>query len=427
MANTNCNKIINVKYVKDFIGSDLKNDTGGTITVNSSYSNTAYCPTYKELTNGSLVQVFSSDDTKARNNKDGMVAAMNSSATYTQNQLIPQESLLKEYTRFNSFSISANKNSLPGSGGTVNLSYTNQYVKHSFQMNDSCSVVDFSTIVYDTQDSGVTWSTNVGSISNKVLTVGANTSTSSRSIKVSGATTFRGTSHTDTFTITQSAGTDCTKYEVTPYGPGTGITDNSGCGGRQPNIYASTSALTLDSNATPSWMHLSGITEFEGAGKYMYFVEWNPSDIGSRSGTPIFKSLDGCIFSGQTIYQNASCDGGGGGGGGGDTGQTTTSVWFKGKSLGAYPQGNRDNAKPILVEFTDPSHGSIFLEQQDTNGVLINEWKAVNATNVDLSNFTLTYVDWNSTSCHCQNISYTKDYDGGKTIIIVSFDPSGCL
>lgn len=356
MANTNCNKIVNVKYVKDFIGSDLKDNTGGTISVKYPYSGTtALCPTYSDFDGGYVVQKCSTGSTTARSNKDGINIRIKIGEDYGTYQLIKQESLIKEYTRFNSFSISANKSSLPGSGGTVNLSYSNKYIVHRVTMNSNCSTADTTGNTTDTQDTGVTWSTSVGSISNKVLTVGANPSSSQRTITVTGTTSFRGTSHTDTLTITQSAGTDCTKYEVTPYGPGTGITDNSGCGGRQPNIYAATSALTIDSSATPSWMHASGVTEFPGeVGKYMYFVEWDESSSGSRSGTPIFKSSDGCKMSGQTIIQNSACDSGGGGGGGGDTGQTTTSVWFKGKSLGAYPQGNRDNAKTHISRIYRP-------------------------------------------------------------------------
>lgn len=221
---------------------------------------------------------------------------------------------------------------------------------------------------------------------------------------------------------------DCSKYEVTPYGPGTGITDNSGCGGRQPNIYAATSALTLSygSNETPNWMYLSGIEAFPGdVGKYMYFVEWVESSSGYRSGTPIFKSSDGCKMSGQTITQYTTCDGGGGGGGGGgDTGQTTTSVWFEGVSTGGYPT---DYARKLRVVYEDSttSTGGVDLNQQSDSGRLINYWEALGSTNVDMTTFTLKMI--NLGECNCQNISYTTRQEGGKTIVKVSFDPSSCF
>lgn len=104
---------------------------------------------------------------------------------------------------------------------------------------------------------------------------------------------------------------DCSSYgvEAGPMPPGTGITDNSGCGGNQPNISANTNTLELyysNTDGTANWIHINRIEEFPNdPGKYMYLCTWEPnSEDGRRSNTPVFMIPNTeCYFTGQTITQ----------------------------------------------------------------------------------------------------------------------------
>lgn len=207
---------------------------------------------------------------------------------------------------------------------------------------------------------------------------------------------------------------DCSQYQVGVFPQGsTGITDNTGCGGRQPNISATTSALTLSYlDGTPDWMYYSGIQK--NGTIYMHFVEWEATTSTTRSGTPIFRTSDGCLFTGQTIYQNSTCTEGGGDG-----------YWFEATTTGGYP--TQGYGIPLLVTFEySGGHSSAALTQEHNGSTLSNFWKTGRASGVltTLDNFSITNVLWNN-SCSC-SFSYTTTVESGKNKIKITFDSSSC-
>jgi hypothetical protein len=123
-------------------------------------------------------------------------------------------------TRLDSFTVSVDTSTIDGcNGGTRNLSYTRRFTRTTWDMLN-CSSQETpsssSSSVNDTRNSLISWSTNIGNITNsssagsgKAVTVGKNTpssdsGSSSRTITVTGSSTFRGSTATDTASVGQS-------------------------------------------------------------------------------------------------------------------------------------------------------------------------------------------------------------------------------
>lgn len=100
---TECLKVVNIGYLKTFIGTYLQNSSGGTVVVGGSHSgDTSYCPTYLELTNGSILPKRQSGSTSPKDDTDGIIVSTvcyGTSANYANNQLVNQKDLSLEFTR----------------------------------------------------------------------------------------------------------------------------------------------------------------------------------------------------------------------------------------------------------------------------------------------------------------------------------------
>ena len=98
---TDCYKVVNIGYLKSLIGSNIQNSNGEVVNVNTTQPDT-YCPTYSELTGGTLIPNWSQGSTP-RSDRDGIT--VNSTAVlggaYKTNQLVDRKDLGVKYTRFN--------------------------------------------------------------------------------------------------------------------------------------------------------------------------------------------------------------------------------------------------------------------------------------------------------------------------------------
>ena len=192
---TDCYKVVNIGYLKSLIGSNIQNNNGEVVNVNTTQPDT-YCPTYSELTGGTLIPNWSQGSTP-RSDMDGIT--VNSTAvlggTYKNNQLVDRKDLGVKYTRFNTLSISrTDSGNISECGGNATLSKTYNYTRYTTSMNDSCVTSTTSSVV-DGACNELTYHTLTGSVSNCTnYSIGKNGSISSttRTDKISATTTFRG-------------------------------------------------------------------------------------------------------------------------------------------------------------------------------------------------------------------------------------------
>lgn len=208
MANLNeCDHIITIGYLKSFIGTEI-HSSGDDSRLYVNNDDDTYCPTYAELTGGTLIQNWSQGSTP-NGDRDGIVVG----GSYANNQCVREGDLSMKYTRFKSFSISAKKTTLSQCGDSSTLSFSHLYTRYTKSHSSDCeSTNTASSEVSDTALSEVTYtsSNNVFSISKPTVSVGVNNPNgngraNSRSTTITGSITFRNHQHTDTVGITQSA------------------------------------------------------------------------------------------------------------------------------------------------------------------------------------------------------------------------------
>ena len=228
-----CYKVVTIGWLKNFIGTKLQNSNGGTVYVGGSYDD-SYCPTYLQLTNGSLLPYRSTSSSGPADDTDGITVNSICHATsqsYSSNQLVNIHDMAVCNTRLDSFTVSVDTSTIDGcNGGTRNLSYTRRFTRTTWDMLNCASQEtpsSSSSSVNDTRNSLISWSTNIGNITNsssagsgKAVTVGKNTpssdsGSSSRTITVTGSSTFRGSTATDTASVGQSGVGGSYKYWYT--------------------------------------------------------------------------------------------------------------------------------------------------------------------------------------------------------------------
>lgn len=199
---TECNELVTIGYLKDFIGTLIQNSNGTPVTISTSSADT-YCPTYNEIK--ALLPIHKKGTNGPLDDVDGIVL------DGTGNSTVKQHELSIEYTRWKSFTISANPTTVSQCGGSTSFSYVNTLTRYKKSMGSSCSVSTTNEDKTDTQNSRVTFTTSsFGTISSHSMTVSENphgtTGTApARSTIVTGHVTFRGSEKTNTVTITQRA------------------------------------------------------------------------------------------------------------------------------------------------------------------------------------------------------------------------------
>ncbi len=238
-----CNKLVTISYLKSFIRSGstylIQDSSGNNVDVNLNALAAAnrrddYCPTYSELTGGSLIPNWS-QGSSPNGDQDGIVVNSTCSsqgAAYANNQGVIQKDLSVKWTRFNSFSISVSKSNISECGGSSDVCYSHSYTRYSKQMNNSCAITSGSTAATDTTDSEVTLTTsNFGTFGNwsnhcKTLTIPKNGSISSttRTTNVSGSVSFRNSGAGSMLPITQAALTGSYSVAYSSYNSTTAVT-----------------------------------------------------------------------------------------------------------------------------------------------------------------------------------------------------------
>jgi len=201
---TECLKVITIGYLKDFIGTNIHSSTNDSpLSVN--YSDNTYCPTYSELTSGTLIQNWQEGETP-NGDRDGIEIG----GSYAGNQLVNQQDLSMKYTRFKTFTLTHSNGIISECGGNITIGYNHEYTRYTKNMNGTCEINSVNATVTDTKDNEVNLSADCSWVHPQIgtSTVDAqpkSRTASARSCTVNGSVVFRGTSHTSDFSVSQNA------------------------------------------------------------------------------------------------------------------------------------------------------------------------------------------------------------------------------
>lgn len=242
---TECLRIVTIGYLKDFIGDLIKDSDGNVVHINTTaktdFANDKYCPTYSELTGGTLIPNHIQGEDPS-DDVDGIVVYPifynDGVSHYAENQEVNQKDLSVVYTTFDGLSVDASPTIIDACGGNSTLSYTYGINRVTKYMNAQCAITSSTSAISEVQINNIIWTTSdFGNISNSTFSVGKNGSVSanSRTTIVTGKIIVQGVEYRDSVSITQEALTgDYTYLEGRHYNGVTvmpSTTSNFGCNG----------------------------------------------------------------------------------------------------------------------------------------------------------------------------------------------------
>lgn len=307
-----CKRVVTISYLKSFIkdGSTLliQNSSGDGVNVPSSYNDT-YCPTYGELTGGTIIQTWAAGTTP-NGDRDGIVVSSTSTGAggaYSNSQLVNQKDLSLRYTRFKEFTVSSDSGDIDQCGGDKNISYTHTYTRYTKSMGNTCTTSTTNSDVSDTTNSEVTWAGCTWlSVNGTNLTVTAERqpgrTASRRYCTVSGTVVFRTTSHSSTTTIYQAAlGGSYSSYKDRYY---TAVTASNSTSGGKSSFDCAGGSFSISSIGyyydRYMWKDDCG-TVYDSS---PYDDRNGSENAGSNSGS--FSVIDPCNYAYGTTYTSSS-------------------------------------------------------------------------------------------------------------------------
>ena len=218
----NCNHNVTIGFLKSFISYIQKSDgSTATLPTTGNFADDAYCPTYAELTGGTLIPnaVIQASDTCWSNNVDGVIIASTftdkdgNTVNYSGGSEVKKESLTLAYTRLNSFSVYNNNPTVDPCGGSSTTSYTTKFTKYTQECGqelvsevggvDTCVAGKVSWLGTDSSASATKTFTQNG-----VYDAACNETATTRTATVSAILTWRGSNTDSSNFITVSQGPD---------------------------------------------------------------------------------------------------------------------------------------------------------------------------------------------------------------------------
>ena len=203
-----CIRCVTIGYLRDFIGDYIQDSSGAVVHIADGLRND-YCPTYGELTGGTIIPVFVEVSGSWSNNVDGIIIHNNGNF-YSNNQIVQQDDLSVGYTRFSDLSIIPSTPSISACGGSSTINYTYTLVKTEVYLSSLCDGSINSSAATSSDSTTVTYTTDSAwaTINGSTVTLGKNDpngagESTSRTAIITGSVTFRGQGHTANATIAQ--------------------------------------------------------------------------------------------------------------------------------------------------------------------------------------------------------------------------------
>ena len=190
-----CNHNVTIGYLKELV-SEIPNACCTRLTVSGGYDNT-YCPTYEQLTNGTILPLFSDGGNGAwSNNRDGITI----SSGYAAKQIVARKDLKLIYTAFEGLTVSNYYPTVSECGGSTTTSKSLTFRKYTRECNKTATSTTNTDTTLSVQWYGTDRS-NTG-----VKTYSRNTSfNNTHSSTVYCTISWRGCSHTsNSITVSQS-------------------------------------------------------------------------------------------------------------------------------------------------------------------------------------------------------------------------------
>lgn len=205
----NCNKVVTIGFLREFIGQDIHSSVDDSVITISSSLDDTYCPTYSELTNGSIIQCFVRG-IRPSQNVDGILVdniCYGTGFDYESNQLVNIQDISIRYTRFQSFSIGVLPTELNACEPEMAmLSSVASYEVFTKSLSNNCDTTQTShSAETDTSSSDVAWSVNgFGTIEFPYFIAGTNLDKEHpREATITGGLVYRGRTTSEDETITQ--------------------------------------------------------------------------------------------------------------------------------------------------------------------------------------------------------------------------------
>ena len=110
----------------------MQNSSNGS-TISITRTDDTYCPTYSELTGGTIIQTWK-QGTTPNGDRDGITVnstSLATSAAYAANQLVDQRDLGLKYTRYSGLTISLGKTSFSECSDSTTVSYNHKYTRYT--------------------------------------------------------------------------------------------------------------------------------------------------------------------------------------------------------------------------------------------------------------------------------------------------------
>ena len=234
-----CYRLVTIGYLKNFIKSGSKyliQKNDGTYVNLDSRTDTNWCPTYGDLTGGTIVPMYSKG-TSPKNDTDGLIIKSTAvlGGTYANNQCVDRGDLSLAYTRLSALQVGVGKYTFNGCGESAQTEVEYEYSRTTKTMSncpstESSIIYDISTTTVSAPCSELTFKTTLGSsVSSASCTnykIEKNTGSTVRNDGVVATVTFRGsTISSNTAPTTQPPGDGAYSSKVSERNVPTGISD----------------------------------------------------------------------------------------------------------------------------------------------------------------------------------------------------------
>lgn len=234
-----CYRLVTIGYLKNFIKSGSKyliQKNDGTYVNLDSRTDTNWCPTYGDLTGGTIVPMYSKG-TSPKNDTDGLIIKSTAilGGTYANNQCVDRGDLSLGYTRLSALQVGVSKYTFNGCGESASTEVEYEYSRTTKAMSncpsaESSITYDISSTTVSAPCSELTFKTTLGSsVSSASCTnykIEKNTSSTVRNDGVVATVTFRGsTISSNTAPTTQPPGDGAYSSKVSERNVPTGISD----------------------------------------------------------------------------------------------------------------------------------------------------------------------------------------------------------
>ena len=273
-----CYRLVTIGYLKKFIGqsgstSSIQNNSGGYVTITR--TDDTYCPTYSELTGGTIIQAWSQGSTP-KSDRDGIAVKPSAilGSGYANNQCVDRNDLYLSITRMLPLSIKLGKYTFDACSGETNVSVSYSYVRTTKTMS-GCAT-DESAITYSmsstTVDAPCSELSFVKTLPNSASTITCtsykmfpNNDSSERTDNIAANVNFRGTTYSSSVTTNQPAAEGGYTHKVSERDVPIDIRD----------LQASPSSYRVEyKSTTPPGCDINYTVSLAGTGSYGHYIKY---------------------------------------------------------------------------------------------------------------------------------------------------------